>query len=390
MAFKWLPHARTDWQTFTDARKEAARLWNDMVVRHQRIRRLNWRWPSRRRWERWAKCRYPRLHSQSVQQIIGEFDEAIRSARQLRQKGDLAARYPWKLHRYRDVIYTNQAARIVGGDVILPNGGRKALRVHLPPNLILPGRLIEARVSYGRVLLVCEVPDEAHPAQTSIGVDLGVNTLIAATDGDQALLISGREAKATVQWCNKRLASLSAKQSHRVKGSRRWKRLQRRKHRMVCKARNRVRDITHKATAIVREAFPAAAVYVGEPFNDAARKVGRKQAQQVSSACNSQLIGQLDYKCSGATTVPEPYSSQTCPVCGCRQRCRRTYTCQQCGYSAPRDVVGALNILRRGKHGALVQSTHVPTRITYLRPRCRSSSGGHPARSSRQREAARF
>ncbi len=387
--FSWLPRSHAQWQTFTHARKEAARLWNDMVLRHQHIRRLNWKWPSKRRWEIWAKRRYPALHSQSVQHIIGEFDEAVRSTRQLRKNGATEANYPWKLRHYRDVVYTNQAARVVDGRLILPNGASGRLVVHIPEGIVFPGRLIEARLSYNRVLVVCEVPDEAHPAKTTIGVDLGVNTLIAVTDGDKAVLISGREAKATVQWRNKRKAGLDSKQSRHTPGSRRWKRLQRRKRKVLRKAHNRVRDITHKATALVREEFPDAAMYVGEPFNDAAQKSGRVQAQQVSSSCNRKIIGQLDYKCSGATVVPEAYSSQTCPVCGRRRKCRRTYRCTNpaCGYTAPRDVVGALNILRIGRHGSLVQSDHVPIQIKYLRPRCRSSSGGHPASSSRQREA---
>jgi putative transposase len=392
--FHWLPRGDRQWQTFTHARQEAARLWNDLVRRHQRIRRLNWQWPSKRRWERWAKRRYPGLHSQSVQQIVSEFDEALRSTRQLRKNGDREARYPWKLSRYRDVVYTNQAARIVedeyGRLLILPNGASGRLAVRVPPSLTFPGRLIEVRLAYGRVLVVCEVPDEAHPAQTTIGVDLGVNTLVAATDGGKAVLVSGREAKATVQWRNKRLSSLVSKQSQYEKGSRRYKRLQRRKHRLLDKAHHRIRDLTHKATALVRKEFPDAAVYVGEPFNEAAQKVGRITAQQVSSASNAKLIEQLDYKCSGATVVPEPYSSQTCPVCGERHKCRRTYRCKRCGYSAPRDVVGALNILCIGQHGSLIPSSHVPSQIKYLRPRCRSSSGGHPASSSHKREATQL
>lgn len=319
--FNWLPRSNCQWQTFTSARKEAARLWNDMVLRHQRVRRLNWTWPSKRRWEVWAKQRYPNLHSQSVQQIIGEFDEAVRATCQLRKNGELEASYPWKLRRYRDVVYTNQAARVVDGRLILPNGGSGRLVVRIPSGVTFPGRLMEARLSYKRVLVVCEIPDDSHPAKTTIGVDLGVNTLIAATDGDKAVLISGREAKATVQWRNKRKAGLDSKQSHHEQGSRRWKRLQRRKRKLLRKAHNRTRDITHKATALVRQEFPGANVYVGEPFNDAAQKTGRVQAQQVSSACNRRIISQLDYKCAGATEVPEHYSSQTCPVCGCRRVC---------------------------------------------------------------------
>jgi transposase len=383
--FNWLPQSKVQWQTFTVARQEAARLWNAMVKRHHRIRRMNWQWPSKARWEQWSQKRFPDLHSQSVQQIVKEFLEAVNAMRQLRKHGHTEANYPWKLLHYRDIIYTNQAARLVEDKgsrwLVLPNGKSGRLLVRVPQPVQFPGRLIEVRLCYGRVLVVCEVPDEPHLAQTTIGVDLGVNTLIAATDGDKAVLVSGREAKATVQWRNKKLASLVSKQSQHQHGSRRHKRLQRRKYKLLDKARNRIKDITHKATRIVRDEFPHAAVYVGKPFNGAAQKIGRITAQQVSSASNAKLIQQLDYKTSGAIQVSEHYSSQTCPVCGGRHQCRRTYSCK-CGYTAPRDVVGAVNILSIGKHGSIVQSKQTPTQIKYRRPD-RRSSGGHPAGSSK-------
>jgi transposase len=131
-----------------------------------------------------------------------------------------------------------------------------------------------------------------------------VNTLIAATDGEKAVLVSGREVKATVQWRNKKLASLVSKQSNHQRGSRRHKRLQRRKYKLLDKARNRIKDSIHKATSIVRDEFPNAAVYVGKPFNSAAQKIGRITAQQVSSASNAKIIQQLDYKTSGAIRCP--------------------------------------------------------------------------------------
>lgn len=103
VVFHWLPRSRTGWQTFTAARQEAARLWNNMIVRHARIRRWRLPWPTRRRWERWAKRKYPGLSAQSVQQTIAEFCEVVNSARQLRKNGHAEARYPC----YRDVTYTN-------------------------------------------------------------------------------------------------------------------------------------------------------------------------------------------------------------------------------------------------------------------------------------------
>lgn len=384
--FNWLPQSKTQWQTFTLSRQEAARLWNDMVIRHHRIRRLGWKWPSKGRWEQWAQKRYPNLHSQSVQQIIKEFLEAVSATRQLRRNGHAEANYPWKLFRYRDIVYTNQAARLVDNEharlLVLPNGKSGRLVVRVPKDIQFPGRIMEVRLLYGRLLVVCEVPDESRLAHTIVGIDLGVNTLIAATDGKKAVLVSGREAKATVQYRNKKLASLVSKQSKHQRGSRRHKRLQRRKYKLLDKTRNRIKDITHKATAIVRDEFPRAAVYVGKPFNGAAQKIGRITAQQVSSASNAKIIQQLDYKTSGAIQVSEHYSSQTCPVCGERQKCRRTYSCN-CGYTAPRDVVGAVNILSIGKHGKLVQVSQVPTHIKYRRPAGRRSSGGHPASSSK-------
>jgi len=362
----WVPRSKTEWHTFTAARQEAARLWNDLVERHHRIRRLNWQWPSKGRWEKWGKRRYPNLHSQSVQQIIGEFCEAVQSAHQLRRNGQSNARYPWRKTKYRDVIYTNQGATVRDGRVRLPNGGAGILHIPLP--FALPGRLMEARLTMGSLLLVCEVPDKASPQQTVIGVDLGVNTLIAATDGVQAVLVSGREAKATVQWRNKQLAEISQLQSRKMKGSKRWKRLQRRKAKMLTKAKRRIRDITHKATRKVADAFPNATCHVGKPFNDAAQKMRRKQAQQVSSACNRKIIEQLDYKTCGAIEQDEAYSSQTCPVCGERNKCRRVYKCRKCGYVAPRDVVGSANILCIGQHGTLVPGCRVPNTIHAVHP----------------------
>jgi putative transposase len=163
---------------------------------------------------------------------------------------------------------------------------------------------------------------------------------------------------------------------------------------MLDKAANRITDIVHKATRKVADAFPHAKAYVGEPFNDAAQKMGRKQAQQVSSACNARIIWLLDYKLSGAIQVNEAYSSQTCPVCGERSKHTRVYRCR-CGFVAPRDVVGATNIRSIGITGSLQVGCSVPNAVQFAHPvkypgHCPGSSGGHPASSCRKTEAQVF
>jgi putative transposase len=381
----WQPHTTTEWTTFATSRREAARLWNDLIVRHHRIRRLNWRWPSKARWQRWAKGRYPGLSAQSAQQIIGEFCKAVDSCRQLRRNGYEEASYPWKLRRYRDVVYTNQDARIRDVRLLLPHGASGTLHVRLFDTVALPGRLMDVRLSYGALRLICEVADVARPQQTVIGVDLGVNTLIAATDGQRVILMSGRAAKATIQRRNKQLARLQQAQATCTKHSRRYKRLQRRKYAMLGKTKRRVRDVCHKATRQVAEAFPGATRYVGEPCNDAAARIGRKQAQQVSAAYTRKIIQLLDYKTAGAITLNEAYSSQTCPVCGERSKHRRIYRCPSRGATGPRDVIGAVNILSLGAYGVMLPGRSLPVQVKYLRPwprQPRRSSGGHPARSS--------
>src|SRR5262245_38394783 len=193
----------------------------------------------------WAKRRYPNLHSQTAQQIIGEFLEAVESARKLRQKGDKNAKYPWKKSSHRDIPYTNQGARIRCGFLLLPNGKAGTLRIKLP-KVEMPGRLMEVRLCWHKVLLVFECPDPPHEAPGStIGVDLGVNTLIAATDGEKVVCVSGRAVKADIRYRNKQLGKISALQSKKKKSSRRWKKLQRRKAKMLAKSANRIADQIH-------------------------------------------------------------------------------------------------------------------------------------------------
>ena len=152
----WKPRAIAEWTTFTASRQEAARLWNDVARRHHRLRRLGWTWPSKARWQRWAKGRYPGLSAQSAHQLIGEVCEAVDACRHLRKNGSAEARYPWRLRRYRDVIDTNQDARIRDGRRLLPHSQSGTLRMRLPEPVGLPGRLIEVRLSYGIVRVVCE------------------------------------------------------------------------------------------------------------------------------------------------------------------------------------------------------------------------------------------
>lgn len=145
----WLPTSPKAWATFSTARIEAARLWNDLINRHADLgqHHLNptWPFPTLGEWQAWAKGKYPLFHSQTTQQSIGEFLEACRSTLAKRKEGYKEASFPWRHVRYRDIPYTNQGARVRNGFLILPNGNAGELCVAIPDGIILPeGRLINA------------------------------------------------------------------------------------------------------------------------------------------------------------------------------------------------------------------------------------------------------
>jgi putative transposase len=388
----WQPRNQAQWTAFKAARRESARLWSDLVELHFDIRTSGERWPTKEDLQKEFKGKYPNLHSQSIQQIIGEFVEAVSASRQLRKNGASPeeAKYPYRKSEFRDIVYTNQGAKIRDRYLMLPNGEAGTLKVKLPAIEIV-GRLMEVRLCFHSIILVCEIADEIKLVESIIGVDLGVNTLIAAANEDKAVLISGRALKADIQYRNKELAHISSLMSHKVKGSRAWKRLRRAKARLLARSERRLNDKLHKATRKVADEFPNAKAYVGKPFNDAAQKLNRRQSQQVSSASNAKIIRMLDYKLAGAIQVDEHFTSQTCHVCGARQKARRIYQCKQCGTRLPRDVNGALNIRSIGLHNQMLSGGSLPQSIKFKYPENFSgSTRGHRASRSLRREAARL
>jgi hypothetical protein len=131
---EWLPRSNAGWQTFGAARQEAGRLWSWLVERHAEIRRQGALWPTKAGLQKEVKGLFPDLHSQSVQQIVADFCEAIASAEALRRKGE-PFRYPHRKTTYRQVIFTNQAARYREGCLILPCGRAGKLSVRIPEAL---------------------------------------------------------------------------------------------------------------------------------------------------------------------------------------------------------------------------------------------------------------
>lgn len=358
----------TLWGRVSDARREAARLWNRMVRLHQWFRRRRHKpWPAIGHFEKHYKGRFA-LHSQTVQALIKKFFANLDTARSLRKQGNRRARYPYRLKGFVNVVWKGQAVKTRGGRLILPMGrGRAPLSVKLPT---LPeGTLAQVEVAYGRVILTLKrEAANVRPLPNQGAVDLGICNLAAVTDGKETLIVSGRGLRSVQQGRAKSLAELAHRQSRCTKGSCRWRRLQKAKARLKRRTANLTRNLLHHAANQVREFCQTRGI--GELAMGALSDINRNKCGRRSRRCNQDIglwsVGQftnyLAYKLPrigcGVIKDSERDTTRTCPVCGHQHTPGgRTYGCLKCGFQAARDEVGSYNFLNKRRNNGVIIST---------------------------------
>jgi putative transposase len=221
-----------------------------------------------------------------------------------------------------------------------------------------------------------------------VAVDLGEVHPAALSDGAAAAVVSCRELRSVRQYTAKRLAEIASKQAGKKKGSRRWRRLQRRRNRFQAKQRRRARDLEHKTSRAVvtwaaeRQAGTIALGDVRQIANG--KRLNDASQQKIGLWSHGQQRRYIEYKAQAlgitVTLVDEHATTKTCPApaCGASNKPRgRTYVCQQCGFVGHRDVVGAVNIWSRHTHGAPGRCS--PPRVAkYLRPFVRKRRSSRP------------
>jgi putative transposase len=82
------------------------------------------------------------------------------------------------------------------------------------------------------------------------------------------------------------------------------------------------------------------------------RRLTTKTARCLMNACHGKFFDTLKDKCWEHGTkflhVREEYTSQTCPQCGCLNKCNEVYKCKDCSFTHDRDLIGAFNIMLKG------------------------------------------
>ncbi len=353
---------------------EAAQVWNLCMETHKQARQAHGNWPGATELHHLTKGRFA-LNAQAVQQITRAFLGNINTTRELRKEHpEMRMKYPRRTKRFYPVKWPAQAVSKEQGRVVLPMGKGR-------PSLVLPLDLPEQSGACtlvwnrGFELHVCvEVPQAEHsPGEGQATVDLGeIHLAAVTTTTSKALIVTGRGIRSLKRQRNRYLGQIAKKQSRCQKHSRRWKKLQRAKHKQCHRIERRIRDARHKATRRVIDFCvenEVGTLFIGNPHGVRNQDKGRHHNQRMSLWEYGKDIDYLTHKAKQAHimsfTGSERGTSSRCPVCGHKHKPKgRNWICRVCGFRGHRDLVGSVNM----HLDAFGTHLKFPRSFTYLRP----------------------
>ena len=154
---------------------------------------------------------------------------------------------------------------------------------------------------------------------------------------------------------------------------------------MLIKTNNQIKDCNHKITNELVKFVKnnnINKVVVGDirgieknTHNNKKKNSSTKHNSRLSKWNYGEHIRQIKYKLDSigvdVELINESYTSQACPCCGKRNKCKtRNYRCT-CGYTCHRDIHGARNILNKYIYGRIYTKglkIEEVEYITYLQP----------------------
>ena len=207
--------------------------------------------------------------------------------------------------------------------------------------------------------------EQEKPVHTGsdIGIDMGIVRFASLSDGRYFEPINAFHS------LKGRLAKLQRQLKRKTKGSNNWKKLVAKISKLHHRIANIRKNFLHQISNTISKNH--ATVYVEDlqvkNMSKSAKGTVEKHGKMVKqkSGLNRAILDQawyefrrqLEYKLRwrGGQLIPvaPQYTSQCCPACGHTAKENRTaqalFTCVQCGYVENADVVGAMNVLQRGR-----------------------------------------
>ena len=272
---------------------------------------------------------------------------------------------PSKSKFFYKITFKKSAIRFKDGFLLLsvkkPN---KPIKIPWSKFLPIP---VWAIISYDKFegwninfILQKEIQEEKLDKNNVLSIDLGVKR-IATTFNSTSREIktySGKEIMSMVRLRNVVDGRIQSKKSYYKNGSRKHKKFQRAKRKIIRRIKNKQKDILHKySRMIVNDCVKnkIGRIIIGDNSGTHVdTNMGKAQNQKIQQNPEQVLAKYIEYKMKsvGGQTdfVPEPYTSRTCPKCNyvkSESPRGRTYSCNECGFEYDRDGIGALNIFRK-------------------------------------------
>ena len=196
-----------------------------------------------------------------------------------------------------------------------------------------------------------------------IGIDMGIVRFATLSDGRYFEPINAFHS------LKGRLAKLQKRLKRKTKGSSTWKKLVAKIGKLHHRITNIRKNFLHQISNTISKNH--ATVYIEDlqvkNMSKSAKGTAEKHGKMVKQkfGLNRAILDQawyefrrqLEYKLrwrGGQLILVAPqYTSQCCPACGHTAKANRTtqalFACMQCGYTENADVVGAKNVLQRGR-----------------------------------------
>ena len=196
-----------------------------------------------------------------------------------------------------------------------------------------------------------------------IGIDMGIARFATLSNGKFFVPLNAFKT------FKGKLAKLQRQLKNKVKFSRNWQKLKAKIGKLHHKIANCRKDFLHKISTHISKNH--AMIYIEDlqvaNMSKSAKGTAEQHGNNVAakSGLNRAILDQswfefrrqLDYKTQWQggflVAVPPQNSSRTCPCCGHiskeNRQTQANFECVECGYTENADVVGALNVLGRGR-----------------------------------------
>jgi putative transposase len=299
-----------------------------------------------------AWCNFSSLQ-QTLRRLNKAFEAFFRRVRAARIGGSQKPGYPrFKGRNWKSVCYVyGDGIKLRDGRLYVQNVGLVRFFQHRPipdDGSIKMVILKRDRVGNWYAILQVELPDPAIERRDgpAVGIDMGLMHFASLSTGEMV------ENPRWFREAEEKLAFLQRKRARCKRGSRRYRELSRQIRRLHQRIANQRRDFQHKESTRLVGEYSLIAV---EDLN--IKGLCRSHvSKSMGDAAWAQFLNMLAYKAEKAGTlvvrIDPNGTSQVCSGCGCsvlKTLSERQHNCPHCGFTAPRDVNAALNILSRGR-----------------------------------------